>query len=74
MLHVIKAFDNAIVIYTEEEGATQAIGKSTYALQPALGLFLFKHLLEIVCGTFCNQTIQIHLATELTFWVQRYKF
>ncbi len=31
MLHVIKAFDNAIVIYTEEEKATQAIGKSTFA-------------------------------------------
>ena len=58
MLHVIKSFDNAIVVYTEEEGATQAIGKSTYTLQPALGFLLFKHNFEIVCGTFRYQTIQ----------------
>jgi hypothetical protein len=27
MLHIIKSFDNAIIIYAKEKGTTQAIGK-----------------------------------------------
>ena len=53
MLHVIKSFDDPIIIYAKEKGTAQAIGKSTYALQPTLGFLLFKHHLEIVCSTFC---------------------
>ena len=74
MMYIIKPFDNTIVIYTEEKGATQAIGKSTYTLQPTLRFLLFKHQLEIVCCTFSYQSIQFHLAAILVFWLQRYKF
>jgi hypothetical protein len=65
MLHVIKSFDDAVIINTKEKGTTQAIGKSAYALQPTLWFPLFKHHLEIVCSTFRYQTIQIHLAANL---------
>ena len=32
MLHIIKSFDDAIIIYAEEKGTTQAIGKNANAL------------------------------------------
>ncbi len=32
MLHVIKPFDNAIIINAKEKGTTQAIGEGAYAL------------------------------------------
>ncbi len=57
MLHIFKSFDDAIIINAKEKGTTQAIGKSTYALQPTLRLLLFKQNLEVVCSTFCYQTI-----------------
>ena len=57
MLHVIKSFDDAVIINAEEKGTTQAIGKSTYAFQPTLRLLLFKHYLKIVCCTFCYQSL-----------------
>ena len=52
MLHIVKTFDNTIVIYTEEKRTTQAIGKSAYTLQPTFRSIFFKHQLEIVSGTF----------------------
>ncbi len=57
MLHIIKSFGDAIIIYTEEKGTAQTIGEGTYALQPTLRFLLFKHHLEIVCSTFCYQSI-----------------
>ena len=33
MLHIIKSFDDAVIINAKEKGATQAIGEGTYALQ-----------------------------------------
>ena len=57
ILYIIESFDDAIIIYAKEKGTTQAIGKSTYALQPTLRLFLFKHQLEIVRSTFCYQSL-----------------
>ncbi len=57
MLYVIKSFDYAIIINAEEKGTTQAIGKSTYALQPTLGFLFFKHYLEVVCCTFSYQSL-----------------
>ena len=39
MLHVIKPFDDLIIIYAKEKGTAQAIGKSAYAFQPLLGFF-----------------------------------
>lgn len=57
MLHIIKSFDGPIIIYAKEKGTAQAIGKSAYTLQPTLRFLLFKHHLEIVCGTFCNQSL-----------------
>ena len=41
-----------IILNAEEKRTAQAIGKSTYALQPTLRFLLFKHHLEIVCCTF----------------------
>ena len=46
MLHIIKSFDDAIVIDTKEKRTTQAIGEGTYALQPTLRPLLFKHHLK----------------------------
>ena len=60
MLYIIETFDEAIVIYTEEKGTTQAVGKSAYTLQPTLRLLFFKHHLEIVRSTFCYQSLYIH--------------
>lgn len=57
MLHIIKSFDEPIIIYAKEKGTAQAIGKSAYAFQLTLRFLLFKHYLEIVCGTFCNQSL-----------------
>ena len=57
MLHIIKPFDDTIIINTKEKGTTQAIGKSTYTLQPALRFLFFKHQLEIVCCTFSYQSL-----------------
>ena len=56
MLHIIKSFDDPIIIYAKEKGTTHAVGKSTYTLQPTLRFLFFKHHLEIVCGTFCYQS------------------
>ena len=44
MLYIIKTFDDAIIINTKEEGATQTVGKGAYALQPTLMFLLFKQL------------------------------
>lgn len=57
MLHIIKTFDDAIIIYAKEKRTTQAVGKSTCAFQPTFRLLFFKHHLEVVCGTFCYQAI-----------------
>ena len=57
MLHIFKSFDYAIIINAKEKGATQAIGKSAYALQPTLRFLLFKHHLEVVCCTFSYQGV-----------------
>ena len=57
MLYIIKFFNVSIIIYAKEKGATQAIGKSTYTLQPALRFLFFKHQLEIVCCTFSYQSL-----------------
>ena len=57
MLHIIKSFDDPIIIYAKEKGTAQAIGKSAYAFQPTLRFLLFKHYLEIVCSTFCYQRL-----------------
>ena len=57
MLHIIKTFDDAIIIYAKEKRTTQAVGESTCTLQPALGLLFFKHRLEVICGTFCYQAL-----------------
>ena len=65
MLHVIKSFDDAVIINAKENRTTQTIGKSTYAFQPTFRFLLFKHHLEVVCCTFRYQTIQIHLAANL---------
>ena len=48
MLHVIKSFDDAVIINAEEKGTTQAISEGTYALQPTFRFLLFKHHLEVV--------------------------
>ena len=56
-LHVIKSFDDSVIINAKEKGTTQAIGKSAYTFQPTLRFLLFKHHLEIVCSTFCYQSL-----------------
>ena len=57
VLHIFNIVDYAIIINAEEEGATQAIGKSAYALQPTFRFLLFKHHLEVVCCTFSYQSL-----------------
>ncbi len=57
MLYIIETFDDAFIINTEEKGTTQDIGEGTYTLQPTFRLILFKHHLEVVCCTFCNQSL-----------------
>ena len=57
MLHIIKSFDDTIILNAEEKRAAQAIGKSTYTLQPTLRFLFLKHHLEVVCCTFSYQGI-----------------
>ena len=57
MLHVIKSFDDPIIINAKEKVTTKTISKGTYALQPTLRLLFFKHHLEVVCCTFCYQSL-----------------
>ena len=57
MLYVFKTFDDAVIINAEEKGTSQAIGKSANTLQPTLRFLLFKHHLEVICGTFSYQGV-----------------
>ena len=57
MLYIIKTFDYTMIIYAKEKRTTHAVGKSTYTLHPTLRFLFFKHHLEIVCGTFCYQSL-----------------
>ena len=62
MLHIIKSFDDPIIINAKEKGTTQAIGKSAYAFQPTLRFLLFKHYLVVVCSAFADQIINFHIS------------
>lgn len=57
MLHIIKAFDDPIIINAKEKGTTQTISKGAYALQPTLRFLFFKHHLEVVYSTFRYQSL-----------------
>ena len=61
MLHIIKTFNNTIVIYTEKKRTAQSIGESAYSFQPTFWFLFFKHYFKIVCCTFAYQAIYIHL-------------
>lgn len=43
---------NSLVMYE-----SISAGKGAYTLQPTLRFLLFKHHLEVVCSTFCYQSI-----------------
>lgn len=60
ILYVLKSADDAIVVHSEEERASLSVGKGAHALEPALGLLLFEHLLEVVCRTFGYEILDVH--------------